>query len=130
MRSYVLRTANQVHRLVRILQATWKERLDAGRPLEVVVTEFTGRRSDAQNRLYWARLEQVSQQVVVDGRRYPKECWHEFLARRFIGYSELPSGGMLALSTTTLDVAEFSDYLGKIEAWAVEEHGVVFDEED
>lgn len=129
MRSYVLRTAGQVHRLVRILQATWKEQLDAGRPLEVVVTEFTGRRNDRQNRLYWARLGEIAQQVRIDGRRYPKECWHEFFARRFIGYSELPEGGMLAVSTTTLDVVEFSAYLHQVEVWAVEEHGVIFNEE-
>lgn len=129
VRTFVLRTQTGVDRLCKLLQATWKEQFDAGRPLEVLVSEFKKKRSDAQNRLYWLRLEGISQQVVVAGRRHPKESYHELFKRKFIGYEELPDGGgIIGLSTTTLDAREFSDYIGKIEAWAAEEHGVIFDD--
>lgn len=131
MRTFVLRTELQAARLVKLLQSTWKEQAEAGAPLEVEVSAFKKRRSDAANRRYWFVLEQISQQVVVAGHRHPKEFWHEYFKRKFIGYEELPDDqGMLGLSTTTLDATEFGNYVFKVESWAVEEHGVVFPEKE
>lgn len=126
LRTYVLRTQKQVDRLLLLFRETWKAQADAGRPLEVVVSEFTKKRSDAQNRRYWWLLEQIARQVVINGRRFAKEYWHEFFKRKFIGYEELPEGGQIGLSTTTLDATEFHDYVYKVEAYAIEELGVVF----
>lgn len=132
MRAYVLRTEAMVDRLVTLLRSTWKAQLHAGEPLEVVVSAHKKRRSHAQNRLYWVVLDQVSQQAYIGTppRRYQKEHWHEFFARTFIGYEELPDdGGKVALSTTNLDAHQFSDYITKIQAWAAEHYHVVFEEE-
>ena len=130
MRAYVIRTEKMAERVCTLLRSTWKAQLVAGRPLEVVVSEFKKSRSHAQNRLYWRILETISGQVMVGGRRHQKEYWAEYFKRKFIGYEELPDGGQLGLSTTTLDAHQFSDYIGKIEAWAVADHGVIFNEED
>lgn len=132
MRVFVLRAQAQVDRLSLLLHRTWKEQFDAGVPLEVVVTAHKKRRSNAQNRLYWAVLAQVSEQAYVGKppRRYQKEHWHEFFARRFIGYDELPDGsGQVAISTSELDASEFSGYIDKIKAWAGAELNVSFTEE-
>jgi hypothetical protein len=126
MRAYVLRSQGQVDRLLRIIAETWKAQVDAGRPLEVVVSEFMGRRSEIQNRRYWAHLRAIETQAVVRGRRYPAETWHEKYKRQIIGFEELPSGGMVGLSTSTLTAEEFDSYDRRVMADAALEHGVDF----
>jgi hypothetical protein len=59
------------------------------------------------------------------------EVWHEWAKRRFIGVREivLPDGeiAVLGMTSTELSVADFSDYMQMLEAWAVE-HGVIFND--
>ena len=147
MRVFVLRTRKQVDRLVRFLTDTWQPQVDSEAPLEVTVDVFRGRRSDAQNKRYWALLKVIAGQVWIEipredrlgvllskvrpapkRRRFDEESWHEQFKRKFIGYRELPTGGMVGLSTTTLSVEEFSAYMIQVEAYAAGELGVIFGE--
>ena len=58
------------------------------------------------------------------GRQFADEAWHESFKRKFIGLAELPDGSMAGISTTTLSVAEFSDYVDRIRQYAVQHFGI------
>lgn len=89
------------------------------------------KRRDIQNRRYWAILHEVAEQLKINEQQMSAETWHEWAKRRFIGVREivLPDGEIIILGMTSVDlsVAEFSDYMQMVEAWAVD-HGVIFNE--
>lgn len=129
MKAYVLRSRDQVWRFLREISETWRPQADAGRPLEVVVSELAGgRRSEAQLRFYWGVvLAAIAEQAVVAGRRYPAPAWHEHYCRKFIGLRDTPDGPV-GLSSSQLSVEEFSTYISRVEADAAQEHGVIFED--
>src|SRR5260363_314457 len=65
----------------------------------------------------------IAEHAEVGGKRYDKEVWHEFFARRFGLCDEvtLPDGEVVVRrkSTTQMTVGEFSDYLHAVQAYAV-----------
>lgn len=128
MKAYVLRSREQVWRLLREISEGWRAQADAGRPFEVVVSELAGgRRSEAQLRFYWGIvLASIAEQAVVSGKRYPAPAWHEHYCRKFIGVRDTPDGPV-GLSSSQLSVEDFSAYISRVEADAAQEHGVVFD---
>lgn len=81
------------------------------------------KRSLEQNRLYWAILNDISEQVVP-GKAYEPSIWHEYLRTLFLPERmvELPDGSikMLEPSTAELRLDEFSEYVDKVTKWAVE----------
>jgi len=89
-----------------------------GRPLAVHVTEHKAKRNVQQNRLYWALLREISEQAWIDGRRFSSEAWHAYFAGQYIGMEDMPGGGQAPISTTTLSVHEFADYVTRIQAYA------------
>lgn len=123
-RVFVLRDESALRALGSFLKSNWQGLALAGRPLSVTVQEHKARRSSEQNRLYWQRINATAEQAWVDGKQFSAEAWHEFFKRRFIGYEELPRGGSVGISTTTLSVAAFSDYICKVEAYAATELGI------
>jgi hypothetical protein len=85
------------------------------------------RRSNEANARYWALLHEISEKVKVNNKQqryYPVNVWHEYFKSRFIGCDEmmLPNRHSLILpiSTTTLDKAQFGNYMTQVEAWAAE----------
>ena len=102
--------------------------IDRG-PVELSLRPAKSKRSIEQNRRYWELLAQMAAAIVIDGRHFSAEVWHEHLKREFIGREELilPSGEIeqRGISTTTLNVSDFGDYMAKIEAWCATEHGVI-----
>lgn len=133
-RYFVLQSEPQLRRLCAVVEAAWGGYADAGRPLEVSVGEWRARRSGSQNRFYWLRLQQIADQVwltepaTLRRRRYSTESWHEAMAGKFIGWEDLPGGGRRALSTSSLSVEEFRDYIAQVEAHAAAELCVTFDD--
>ena len=98
-------------------------RLDISVPQEVNIRAFKSRRNSAQNRLYWQILNEIA-----DAMGKNAEVLHEYCKRKWIGCDEQEVGGetvKVGLSTTTLDVGEFSDYVTKVQHWAAEEFGIV-----
>jgi len=88
-----------------------------------VVEVKPAKRSLEQNRLYWAILNDISEQVVP-GKAYEPSVWHEYLRALFLPERvvELPDGSvkMLEPSTAELKLDEFSQYVDKVIKWAVE----------
>lgn len=93
-----------------------------------VLTISRRKRTKPQNRRYWGKgvLAQVAEQAVVNGRLFPAEVWHEQFKRQFIGVIELPNGDVQGMSSADLDTAQFSEFCGKVEAFAATELGVTF----
>lgn len=123
-RTFVLRSEIQCRQLYAFLRANWSDMAAAGRPLAVTVSEAKAKRSGEQNRRYWSLLNEIAEHAWVGGRQFPADVWHAEFAGRFIGWSETPSGARVPISTTTLSVAEFSEYMDRIEAYATTELGV------
>lgn len=92
---------------------------------DLVLRERKAKRSRDQNRRYWALIRECAETVWIDGRQFKQDTWHEFFRREFIGKTEveMPSGELVSqgISTTTLSVAEFTDYMQRIEQWCADQ---------
>lgn len=112
---------------------------------EVVIREKTQARTIPQNARMWADLlDTITEQAMVEGKRYPREVWHDYLKRTFLpelddpeiarkvreGYRkwhDTPDGGrQLVGSTTKLTKYGMSQYMQEVEAWAATDLGVIF----
>lgn len=86
--------------------------------LEIVVRPMKDKRSVAQNRRYHALIRELAAIAWLDGRQYSKEAWHEWAKQEFIGWEDLPNGQRRGISTTTLSIEDFGNYMTQIEQWA------------
>jgi hypothetical protein len=123
LQTVVLKDEFSAKRLWHILKA-WKEYADQKQPLEIIITVWKAKRRPVQNRKYWACLNELAESAWLDGKQYSADVWHEHFKRTFIGCEEMPDGSQVGISTTTLSVSDFADYLNRIMAYAVSELGV------
>lgn len=123
-RLFVLHTQQHAAALDAFLRSNWSVMAREGRPLAVLVTEHKAKRNTQQNRLYWAVLRQISEEAWVDGRQFSSEAWHAFFAGRFIGWQDAPGGTKTPISTTSLDVHAFADYVTNVQQYAASELGL------
>lgn len=113
------------------IDSNWRGFVDQKSPIRLIITTAESKRNNEQNRRYWkAVIEQIADQVWLDGRKFSKETWHEHYAEKF-GIEEeirMPTGELRLRrkSTTEYKVKEFSDYMAKVEADAAQEYGVKF----
>lgn len=88
-------------------------------------------RSSEANRRYWALLHEIAENVKPKGNVYSAETWHLYFRQRFLGSNDvtLPNGKVTTQpnSTAKLEVADFSDYMEKVQVWAAE-HDVSLEE--
>lgn len=124
IRVFVLRGDIQAQSLWAFLRQNWKAMADQGKPLAVTITEHKSKRSGEQNKRYWSILNEIAEQAYVGGQRFSADAWHEHFKRKLIGAEDLPGGGQIGISTTSLGVAEFAEYMTKVEAYAATELGV------
>lgn len=124
MKTFVLRHEENARALWAFLKNNWRACADNGKPLSVTIAGHKSKRSKEQNRKLWAMLNQISESVWIGGRQFSADAWHEHYKRKFIGSEETPEGGTVGISTTNLDVAEFSEYIEKIMVDASAEYGV------
>jgi hypothetical protein len=79
-------------------------------------------RTAAQNRFYWATLNQISDCLRPTGRTYSADTWHEYLKTMFLHTMmiELPNGDLKEVerTTTNLNKQEFADYITQVLSWA------------
>jgi hypothetical protein len=129
-RTIVLRDDTFAEALWVLLKNNWRSMAAAGKPLAVTVSEYKTKRTLAQNARLHPILEEIAEQAWLRGRRFDMEAWKEHYRRKFIGTEEVeyPDGTReeRGISTTTLDVAAFSEFMDKIQADATSELGVTF----
>lgn len=122
MRTWILRNPDAAHDLIAFLKENAGAAAASQKPLTVTVAEHRVKRSEEQNRLLHAVLNSISEQATVGGKYYSPEVWKEHVRRKFIGLDEidLPDGTRIerGLSTTSLSVAEFSNLIEIVRAWA------------
>lgn len=92
--------------------------------MAVSVYEAKSRRTTEQNSRLHALLTDIANNAWVDGKQFDAETWKEFFRQKYIGTEEvlLPDGRRIerGISTTTLDVGAFSDFMDQISAYAAE----------
>lgn len=129
-RTIVLRNDTFAEALWTLLKNNWRAMALEGRPLAVTVSEHKTKRSGEQNKRLHALLQEIAEQAWIGGKRFDAETWKEHYRRKFIGTEEIdmPDGSRLerGISTTTLDVAEFSSFMDRITADAASDLGVTF----
>lgn len=94
-------------------------------PCEITIQPYKTKRSNAQNRLYWKWLTEISQQIEVADENgelsfLSKEDWHDLCRMKWLGVKVINLQGKEyprpAKSTTALKVGEFVEYLTEIES--------------
>lgn len=104
--------------------------LDEKRPVVIEIKEMT--RSLAQNRMLWACLNDVAEQVVWYGRKLTSESWKHIFSASLKGQQTVPGidGGFVVLgqSTSKMPVSEMRDLITLIHAFGAE-HDVRFSDE-
>ncbi len=87
-------------------------------------------RSHPQNNLLWLLYHKMAEQLRPGGQQFSAESYHLYYKSKYLGCIDtpLPNGQTLSIprSTADLDVAEFSEFYGKVEAEAAE-RGVYLD---
>lgn len=133
----VARSPQQAHQA---LKTAWEE---VAKPLTlqnvpvlIKVKEYELDRSLSANRYYWGVvLKEISEQASIDGQRWSVDAWHELFKRQFLGYEIIKykvAGSKRTYtkrqlrSTSELKVKEFSEYLEKVQAFAVTDLKVMF----
>jgi len=120
-RTFVLHDELNAKKLWSFLRNNWVSLAQQGKPLAVTVVEHKSKRSIDQNKRYWAILNAIESQVWINGKKFSNDVWHEFFRRKFIGSEETPDGHQIGISTTTLSIVEFSEYMERIEVYALTE---------
>jgi hypothetical protein len=124
----ILRGEPQKLRLSSILK-NWKQMLAQGKPLAVTIGIAKRKRTIDQNRMLHALVNQLAAEVWIDGKQFGAEAWKEHIRQKFIGTEEidLPNGRRIerGISTTTLDVADFSEMLEQLQAWMMTEFALI-----
>lgn len=99
--------------------------IDGGRRLTVEVKEE--KRSDAQSRLMWSSLTDISRQVVWHGQKLDKEDWKHILTASLKKQRAVQGidGGFVVLGTSTSSMtkAEMTELINLAHAFGAQ-HGV------
>ena len=88
-----------------------------------VIEVKPAKRSLEQNRLYWATLNDIAEQVV-NGKAYEPSIWHVYFKQLFLpdDVHELPDGSLHVSppSSSKMTLEQFSEYVEKVTKWAIE----------
>ena len=107
-------------------EAHRKTALEALRAAKIgwVVRIEPANRTNAQNAFYWALLQSISEQVMPGGKSHSRDTWHIYFKTLFLPgrMIELPTGELIEQepSTTGLNKEQFSEYVERVTAWAME----------
>lgn len=127
-RTFIIRGPEQAQALHAFLKANAAAMAAQGKPLAVDVREHKAKRSSQANRRYWALLRFIADNAWVAGKQFSSEAWHEHYQRKFIGCEDLPDGQQVGISTTTLDVGSFNDYMDSVTLNAQTDLGLEMDQ--
>jgi hypothetical protein len=124
-RTFILRDPEHAKAMVAYVKEHAGPQAAAKRPLVVTVTEYKAKRSSEANARYWALLGEIAEQVEVNGKWFSRDVWHEWAKEQYAPKVEGPSG-LLTVSTTQMNVEQFTQYMTQIESYAAQELGVEF----
>ncbi len=135
-REFILDTPAAGVVLVNFLKSNCATFVERGTPLRVTVTEEEVDRLDLQIAFYFGPLmKQVCEQAWVEGKRFPKEVWHEYFSKMFLPSTELtlPDGEIVvkrgSVARGKISLKKMNVYLLEVEAYCGTELGVIFDDE-
>jgi hypothetical protein len=128
MRTFILRDPEHAKKMIEFIKANAGHQAAAKKPLVVTIEVYKAKRTGDQNRLLHALINEIAESAVIDGKQYDAEVWKDHVKRRFIGIEEvtLPDGTRLdrSMSTTDLNVGEFSELIERVRAWAINDLGI------
>lgn len=81
-------------------------------------------RSHQANARYWLLLHAIAEKLRPGGISYSAETWHTYMKSRYLGCDDVTLPNLKTIpmprSSANLDVAEFNEFMAKVEAWAME----------
>ncbi|SAJ95490.1 ninB family protein [Burkholderia multivorans] len=122
---FVLRAPEHGHALVSYIKSLAGPMAASGRPLMVTVEEYGAKRSSEQNRLLWALLTEISEQVELNGKRFAKEAWYAHYLDLYAPKQEGPRG-LVPVGSSQMTKEQFANFVTRIECHAAQELGVEF----
>ena len=126
MPTYILRNKEIAQRMVDYVKATAGPAAAANRPVVVEIGEYDEKRSKEQNRLLWKVLTDISEQAVVNGRRFAKEGWYGHYLELFAPKEEGPRG-LVPVGSSQMKKRQCAEFITRIQADAAQEYGVEFE---
>ena len=95
--------------------------LDLEKPWRVKISPYKKNRSLEQNNYMWA----MNTEIAKHTGHTPEEI-HEHCKRQFLAPRQIKVDGKITIyrTTTTLNTAEMSEYLERVQAWAQVDLGV------
>lgn len=124
-----------IARLTQALRVFWANAVRPwvakGRSVLIIVTSEDAKRNTAQNARLWGYVyRHIAEQAWVNGAQFKADVWHEHFAREFGACEDvtLPTGEVVVRrkSSADMSVADFAEFMTRIEACAASELGVVF----
>ncbi|MBN8173521.1 hypothetical protein GY166_30630 [Burkholderia multivorans] len=122
---FVLRAPEHGHALVSYIKSLAGPMAASGRPLMVTVEEYGAKRSSEQNRLLWALLTEIAEQVELEGKRFTKEAWYAHYLDLYAPKQEGPRG-LVPVGSSQMTKEQFANFVTRIECHAVQELRVEF----
>jgi hypothetical protein len=123
MKSFIVKKAEDMLQVLSYLRS-----VNVEKPLDISIKVYKPNRSAAQNRLYWKWIA-----IMGDDLGYTKDELHAVLAVKFLGTEEINCMGETItqpISTSTLLVPSFSEYLKHIEIFSHSELGILLPNKD
>ncbi|MBU9534630.1 recombination protein NinB [Burkholderia multivorans] len=125
MPTYILRNKEIAQRMVDYIKVVAGPAAAAGKPIVVEVGEYQTKRSSEQNRLLWALLTEIAEQVELEGKRFAKEAWYAHYLDLYAPKQEGPRG-LVPVGSSQMTKEQFANFVTRIECHAVQELGVEF----
>ena len=125
-KQFLIKNPHIINNVHSFLSQNYQAVLNNGEVLEVNICLHKSRRNLEQNKRLHAMLQEIANQVWIDGKQFSMETWKEHFKQMFLGVIELPSGRLMANPTHKLNTKECAEFMQKVEAYAVSELGVIF----
>lgn len=125
-------TREEAHEAITAAYGAAKALLQDGRRVRVVVVQDYDPMTTRQRRfLHGPVMKQISEQASVDGARYTRKVWKEYMREQLLGtrWITAEDGTPLEVrvSSEHLNVKDYSDYIDRVIAHAVTDWGVAFE---
>jgi hypothetical protein len=137
MQSFNLYEPKQAYDTIKKVWDIVKPLLVSGNKQVLTLTGYEEAKTERQRKYYHGYvLLTISQQAIVDGRKYALEVWKEHYRKKFLGnkvveVTDIKTGAtskeLQRVSSESLSVKGYNELIEKVTADAAIEFGVVFD---